>query len=131
MIGERLSPGMQHGHDADIRAQTLGIRGQFKHGFLDRSEQEVVEALFIAQGKGVEFMRDGKDHMEIPDGQQFPEAVIDPGEADSGLTLGAVAIATGVKTNDFMAAMVAMFHLAAHHGRAAGSNGIDDLAMME
>jgi hypothetical protein len=122
---------MQHGDDADIRAQALGIGGQFKHGFLDRPEQEIIEAFFIAQGKWVEFMRDGKDHMKIPDRQQFPESVIDPGEARGGLTPGTVAVAAGMKTNDFMTATVAVFHLSAQCGRAARNNGINDLAVME
>jgi hypothetical protein len=69
--------------------------------------------------------------MEIPDGQQFLEAVIDPGEASGGLTLGTVTIATGVITNDFMAAGIAVFYLSAQHGRSAGGNGVNDLAVKE
>jgi hypothetical protein len=130
MVGERLPPGMQHGHDADVGAQPLGVGGKLKQGFFDSSEHEIVEAFFIAQGERIEFMRDGKDRVKIADGQQLLKPVIDPGEACGCLTPGAMAVATGMKANNFVTAFIALLNLSAHCWRTARGNGGNDLAVM-
>jgi hypothetical protein len=130
MVGERLPPSMQHGHDADVGAQPLGVGGKLKQGFLDCPEHEIVEVFFIAQGKGVKFMRDGKDRVKIADGQELLKPVIDPREACGCLTPGAMAVATGMKANNFVTALIALLNLSAHCGRTARGNGGNDLAVM-
>ena len=68
--------------------------------------------------------------MEVVQGHQFPGARLDPAVARLRLTLGAVAIATGVEGEaEIMAAPDALVPVPAERRRAAALDGTDHLVL--
>ena len=50
MVGECRSPGVEHGGDADPRAQVTGIGGDREHGLGRRVEQQVIDDSLVVEG---------------------------------------------------------------------------------
>ena len=96
MMLKRLSPGMKHAKEADPGAQALWVGGDLEQGLGSRSKQQVIDDSFVLQRQQREMLRQGKDHMEILDGQQFISARLHPLGSGCGLAFGAMAIATRV-----------------------------------
>jgi hypothetical protein len=44
---ELLVPGMQHGEEADFRAEVSQIASDFKKGFRTAAEQQTIDDLFV------------------------------------------------------------------------------------
>ena len=50
MMRHRRAPGVEHGGDADPRAEVLGIRRDGQHGLRGRSEQQIVDHRLVLPG---------------------------------------------------------------------------------
>ncbi len=48
---ELLTPGVQHGEEADFRAEVSGIASDFQKRFRTGTEQQIVEDLLVLQGQ--------------------------------------------------------------------------------
>src|SRR5215470_16281365 len=94
MMLKRLSPGMKQAKEADPGAQALRVGGDLEQGLGSRSKQQVIDDSFVLQRQQREMLRQGKDHMEILDGQQFISARLHPLGSGCGLAFGAMAITT-------------------------------------
>jgi hypothetical protein len=82
-------------------------------------KQDVVEQPLILVGNGRDRLGDGKDDMEILHAvQQLGLPVFQPLRPGEGLTLGTVAISTGVVGDALMAAGVALLDMTAQGGGA-------------
>jgi len=87
---------MQHGGDADLCAEPLGIAAELQQGLRCCSEEHIEEPAPVVQGDSAELGGHGEDDVEVARGQDALHALLDPRSLAQALALGAVAIATGV-----------------------------------
>jgi len=129
MLGEILSPGVQDRRAAEVAAEMAGIAPEGGQGVGDGVEEQRVEDAGIALGERVERVRQGKDQMEVLDGQQFGAASIEPPCLGERLALGTVAIAAGIVADLDDAAGVTRVPMAAEGGGAARLDGVHGAAL--
>ncbi len=72
-----LTPGMQHGEEADLRAQVFRVAGNGKQGLRRGTEQDVVDHIFVVEGDAGQWLGDSEDHMEVLGGQQLGGALLE------------------------------------------------------
>ena len=91
-----LGPGMEHGGEAHLGAESPVASGKGKQGLGGGLEQQVVEAFFVFEHQGVELVWEGEDHMEVMGRQQSLGAILEPSCLLEALAFGAVAITAGI-----------------------------------
>ena len=62
---QRLSPGVEHGEEADLGAEMPRIGGDGAEGLRRRAEQRPVDDRFVLEGHGREGVGDGADDVQI------------------------------------------------------------------
>src|SRR6266567_2297658 len=90
-----LSPGVKDAEKTDLGSQMLRIGSQIEHSFRAGAEQQVVDHLGVSRAEWIEFLREGKDHMEIGDAEQFLFSRGKPALTCLGLALGTVPVSAG------------------------------------
>jgi hypothetical protein len=85
----------------------------------------------VVEGDGGQRFGDGKDDMEVLDGQQLGGTLLEPAGASQALALGAVPVAAGTVENVGVSAVVAPFDGTAQHGSTAGLDGGHQSMLME
>ncbi|OAG75402.1 hypothetical protein Amal_03419 [Acetobacter malorum] len=90
---------MQHGGDADARAQMPGIGGDHHHGLRGSLEQQGVENGLVLKRDVGDPCRQGEDDMEIPDRQQIGLPFGQPCPCGVPLAARTMAVATTVIGN--------------------------------
>ena len=90
---------MQDRHHAGLGAEVFGVRADDADCLGRRLEQDVVDERLVLKRDRRDRRGDGKDDMEIGDGQQFGAAIGQPLEARQTLTLRTVPVATGIVGN--------------------------------
>ena len=110
MCLEPLIPGMQHADKTYFSSQFLFPKSDqgMRYGLKEHVEHEG----FVFQDKWVEFMRQGKDTMEVGDGEDFGFSGFQPSLPGNLLTFGAVTVPTGVVQNTLSAAVAATIEMA-------------------
>ena len=110
MCLEPLIPGMQHADKTYFSSQFLFPKSDqcFSDGFKQHIEHEG----FILQDEWIELMRQGKDTVEIGDGEDFGFSGFQPSLPRDLLTFGAVTIPAGVIQNTLSAAVAATIDMA-------------------
>jgi hypothetical protein len=88
MVGQRRSPRVQHGGDADPRAEVLGIGGDGQHRVRSGAEQQVIDHRLVLPGDVGDLGRHGEHDVEVADRQQIGLARGQPGARGSALALG-------------------------------------------
>jgi hypothetical protein len=86
---------MQHGSEADARAQMLGIGGDRRQRLGGGLEQEVVDGGLVVEGDGADRGRQAEDDVIIGNRQQLGLAIGEPLARRRALTLRAMPIAAG------------------------------------
>ena len=74
-------------------------------------------------------LRQGKDYMEILDGQQLISARLHPLGPGCGLAFGAMAITTRVVSDLTIAALIALFEMAAQNSGPTSRDVLDHTAL--
>jgi hypothetical protein len=92
---EILSPGVEDGEEADLRAQMFGISRDGEESLRDGAEEEIVEGVLVVQGDARDLFGEGEDDVEIFGGEEFGIALLDPFGTCLSLALGAMAVAAG------------------------------------
>ena len=87
---------MEHGGDADARAEVLGVGGDGQHRLRGRAEQQVVDHRLVVEGDGGDLGGQREHDVEVADRQQVGLALGEPGTRRRALALGAVPVAAGV-----------------------------------
>ena len=113
MVGERRAPGMQHGGEADARAQMLRVGGEGGQRLGGGPEQEVVDGGLVLERDGADRGRQGEDDVIIRNRQEFGLAVFEPLPRRGGLALRAVAVAAGIVGDALVRAVLAALDVAA------------------
>src|SRR6267142_1792163 len=96
MEPELLIPSMQHGEEADFRAEVSRIASDFEKCFRTGAEQQIVDDFLILQGQCRELRRKCEDHMDVARREKFSLTCGDPAFSGRDLTLRAVSIAAAV-----------------------------------
>ena len=119
MVGERRSPGVQHGGHADPRAQVFWIGRDRDHRLGGGLEQKVVNHGLVLIGDVADRRRQREDHMVIWGGQQLGLALGQPSPRRRALALRAMPVAAAVVRDDFVGAVFAARDMPAEGRRAA------------
>jgi hypothetical protein len=119
MMDQRLSPAVQHGEEADLRAEMLGIGRDGASRLGRRTKQDAVDPRFVLEGDGRAVGRHGEDDVEILAVEDLGSPARDPGGARQRLTLGTVPIPAGVVRDALVPTGVALFDMSAEGGRPA------------
>src|SRR5712692_10709413 len=96
MEPELLAPGMQHGEEANFRAEVSRIASDFEKSFRTGAEQQTVDDFLVLQSQCRELRRKCEDHMDVARRKKFSLTCGDPAFPGRGLTLRAVSIAAAV-----------------------------------
>jgi hypothetical protein len=78
MIHEVLAPGMENADTPDLCPEMSWVVCELGEGLGDRTEKKIVQDPAVHGDQGIEFGGEGKDHMEILDGQEVFRAGLDP-----------------------------------------------------
>jgi hypothetical protein len=113
MVVEILTPGVQHGHHADLGAQVLGIGRRHPQGFGRGLEQDRIDRRLILESNLADLGWYSEDHMEVWDRQQLGLPLRQPLGARQALALGTMAVAAGVIGLPHKAAVGAVFGVTA------------------
>ena len=102
MVGQRRAPGVQHGGEADARAQMLGV-GRYREQRLGRGlEQQVVDDGLVGERQGADLRRQGEDDVIVGNRQKLRLAFFEPLPRRRALTLRAMAVAAGIVGDAFV-----------------------------
>ena len=122
MVHEVLSPRVQDRDKPDLRPQVFRVFRKFDQGFRNGLEQDAVENFLISEHKGIKVIGDGEDDVKIWYGKQVLFPGLDPLLFLEELALGAVPVSAGVVGDHLGPAVIALIHMAALIGGAAGFN---------
>ena len=78
MIHEVLPPGVQNTDGPYFSAEMFRVVGKFHERLGNRAKQKIVQNLPVHRNQGIQFRGDGKDHMEILNGEKVLTARLDP-----------------------------------------------------
>jgi hypothetical protein len=112
MMMQVLSPGMEHRHESDPRAQMFGVGGDLQEGFGRSAKEHAVNYPLVLEGQGSDHLRQREDDVEVLDREQLSGALFEPHRAGCALALRAMAIAAGTIRDRAVAATVALFDVA-------------------
>jgi hypothetical protein len=131
MVGQRRTPGVQHGGEADAGAKMLrfgGDRGQRLRG---GPEQEVVDGSLVLERDRADRGRQGEDDVIVGNRQELRLAVFEPLPRRGRLALRAVTVPAGVVCDALVRAVLAALDVAAERGCATGLDRRHDLQLGE
>ena len=131
MMPQILPPGVQHGKEADLGAEMLGVGGDGGEGFGGGGEENAIDRPRVVEGQSGNLFGQSEHDMEILDRQQFGLPRFEPFCPLCVLTLGTMAVAAGVVADPGVVAMAALFDVAAQDGGAAGFDSPHDAQRLE
>ena len=131
MVGQRRAPGVQHGGEADARAQMLRVGGDRGQRLGGGPEQEVVDGGLVVERDGADRRRQGEDDVIVGNRQQLRLAVFEPLPRRGGLALRAMPVAAGIVGDAFVRAVLAALDMAAERGGPTGLDRRHDLQLGE
>ena len=130
-MGQRRAPGVQHGGEADARAQMLRVGGDRRQRLGGGPEQEIVDGGLVVKRDLGDRRRQGEDDVVIGDRQEFGLALGEPLPRRRALTLRAMPVAAGVVGDAFVRAVLAALDVSAERGCATGFDRRHDLQLRE
>jgi hypothetical protein len=123
MVLQRLTPGMEHRGDANLRTQMPGIGGDGGERLSGGAEQDRIDGGLVLEGDLARQRRQGEDDVEVWHRQQFGLSVREPFGACQPLALGAMAVAAGIVGDTCRAAIIALLDMPAECCRPARRDG--------
>jgi hypothetical protein len=122
---------MEHGGEADARAQMLRVGGDGGQRLRGGPEQKVVDGSLVLERDGADRRRQGEDDMIVGNRQQLRLAVFEPSPRRGGLALRAVAVVAGIVGDALVRAVRAALDVAAERGGATGLDRRHDFQLGE
>ena len=107
-----LSPGMEHRHESDPRAQMFGVGGDLQEGFGRGAKENAVNYPLVLEGQGRDHLPQREDDVEVLDREQLSGVLFEPHPSGCALALRAMAIVAGTIRDRAVAATVALFDVA-------------------
>lgn len=131
MVGHCRPPGMQHGGDANARAEVLRIGRDGQHRLGRRLEQQIIDQRLVVE-RDVGDLGGQREHdMEVPDRQQIGLALRQPGTCGRTLATRTMPVAAAVIGNPPVPAVGAGLDVTAHDGGAAMLDRRHNLQLMQ
>jgi len=124
VVFELLIPSVEHTEEADLGAEMFGIASDGEEGCGTGLQQEMVQEFLVLQGERRQFMRQGKDNMDVARGEKHLTTRLEPTSTGVGLTLRAVPVAAAVVRDGRTEATVdALIEMPAQGGGATARDG--------
>jgi len=121
-----LAPGMQHGEEADLGTQVLGIGRDGAQGIGCGSKEQVVDDSLVLISDRGDLLRECEDDVEVRTVQKLGLSIFDPLSPCERLTLWAMPVATAVVSDAPMLAGIASLNVAAERSGAASRDRLHD-----
>ena len=118
MKGQILPPGVKHSEEADLRAKMLGIGGNRAQGLGGRLKQDIVEGGLVLKGDCSDFLRHGKNDVEVLSVEQFGLTVFQPLGASQRLAFWTTAVPARVIRDPLLATRIALLDMTAERRRS-------------
>ena len=106
-----LSPTVHDGKEANFCAQMPGIGCDRLQGFGSRVEENVVHRCLVLKGDRGDFLRHGKNDVEVLGIEQFGLAIFQPLGSGERLTFWTISVAARIIRDPLIAAIVALFDM--------------------
>src|SRR5947209_5260415 len=123
---EGLSPTVQHGEEADVRSQMLGVGGNRLESFCRGPEENSIDHFLVLVGQGGDLCRNREHDVIVGAIQQLVLTILDPLRSRQALAFGAMAIPAAVKTIAFVATLVATLEMPSQRRRSTHLDGRHD-----
>ena len=123
MVGQRLAPGVKHGHAANPAPQAARIGGKTRHCRARRPEQDRIDDGLVLERHRGDRGWHCKDDVKVGDRQQFGLARRQPGLPCRALAFWTMAVAAGVVGDTRCAAIIAGLDMATERRGPARSDG--------
>jgi len=131
MMKQILSPGMEDGKETDLGAEVSVITGDSQQSLGGATEQNAVNRFGVIQGNDRRLGRDGENHVEVLDRQEFGLPVLQPFCPGQILAFRAVTVAAGVIRDAKVLAVAASIDMTAKRCRSADLDGAHDAQLLE
>src|SRR3984893_11157539 len=119
MMQQSLTPSVQHGEEADLRAQVFGIGSDGAQGFGRRTEENAVDGCLVLIGNAGNLFRQRQDHVKILRVEKLGATVVQPLRPGERLALRTVPVPTTVEGDALVAALIALLYVTAKRGGSA------------
>ena len=130
-MGHGRAPGVQHGGDADVGAEMLGIGRDRQHALGGGLEQQVIDDRLVVVGDIGDGPRQREDDVEVADRQQLRFTLGEPFPCGGALAFWTMPIATAVVGDDRVGAVLAARNMAAERRGAAALDCAHHLHLVE
>jgi len=131
MVGERRSPGVQHGGEPDAGTEVLGIGRDGDQRLGGGFEQQVIDDRLVLIGDRLSLRAARRRHGDRTPARVRPGAIGQPILGSRGLTLRAVPVPAGVLRDAQVRAGLAVFDMTAQRRRSAALDRGPNLELAE
>jgi hypothetical protein len=119
-------PGVQHGEEANLRAQVFGIGSYGAQGLGRGLKEDVVDYLLVLVSDRGYLVRNGEDNVKVLAVEKFGLTVFDPLGARQRLAFWTMPIAARPIAKTLPPALIALFDLSSESCRPAQLDGSHD-----
>lgn len=119
MMVQVLAPGVQHGEEANLGAEVLGIGGDGAQGLGGGAEEKAVDERLVLVGNGGNVTRQREDDVEVLCIEELGAAILQPLRASQRLAARTMPVAAAVEGDAPVAALIACFDVPAERGGPA------------
>jgi hypothetical protein len=128
VIEQRLTPGVQHGGDADLRLEL--VVGELNERGAGRFKKQLVKRPPVLSDQAIERVGQSKDDMEVGHRQERSTLLLEPLEGLGLLATGAVPIAAAMRDKMILAAVLAAVKMASEFRTMTTEQRSDRLPVM-
>jgi hypothetical protein len=107
---------MEHGEETDLGAQMFRVSGDLQQGLGSCPKEQVIDDSLVLQRQKTELFRQSEDNMEIAHWQEFLSTRLHPLGSGCSLAFWTMTITARVVGDLLMAALIALFDVAAQSG---------------
>ena len=130
MMLQPLPPGVQDHEPTDSRPEACGIGRDLEQRGRGRAEEQVIHDALVHERQAREDRRHRKDHVDVPDGQEFLRARRDPGVASGREALGAMPVTAAVVREGRLRALITAIAMPTQRRRTALNERPQDTPML-
>ena len=131
MMQQGLTPGVQHGKEADLGTQMLGIGGDGSQGLGRGPEENAIDHPLVLVSDSGNLFRHGEDDVKVLGLEDLGKTILNPVSASQRLALWAVPITAAVVEDALMATRIAPLDMTAESGGPAHLDSCHDAPLAQ